>query len=227
MSQTNNPSEAKSTAARQQRKRARAQRTSRAILEAAGRVIERHGLDSTTMELVAREAGYSTGALYKYFKSKSELVTALISVVLEDTLEAMQRPLPGSLDARQRFELLVLRMLEPVERSGAWMLAARHSSLGRNKLMLGSAHSVLLTYRGRLRSYLAARAREAIAEGAVRDIDPDTCAAFLMGVMEGAVIDQLDQGGQEPLTSRVPMIVGLVFDGIGIGERRWQAGGDS
>jgi len=50
----------------------------RQILEAALRVIPHHGLDGTTMEAIAAEAGLSPPALYWYFTSKDELFLAAV-----------------------------------------------------------------------------------------------------------------------------------------------------
>ncbi len=45
----------------------------RSILEAASRVFSREGVQDATMAAVAREAGISPGAIYRYFASKDEL----------------------------------------------------------------------------------------------------------------------------------------------------------
>lgn len=50
---------------------------SQAILEAAHRLFARRGLHNTTMREVAAEAGLSTGAVYRYFRSKEVLIEAL------------------------------------------------------------------------------------------------------------------------------------------------------
>ena len=40
------------------------------LLEASGRVLERHGLANLTTNRVADEAGVSVGSLYQYFANK-------------------------------------------------------------------------------------------------------------------------------------------------------------
>ncbi|MBI3814338.1 MAG: helix-turn-helix transcriptional regulator, partial [Nitrospinae bacterium] len=47
------------------------------ILESAIRCISRQGYHQTTMDDIASEAGLSKGALYWYFKSKDEILTAM------------------------------------------------------------------------------------------------------------------------------------------------------
>jgi AcrR family transcriptional regulator len=56
----------------------RSARTRGALLEAAARGLSRHGYGNLVLEQVAREAGYTRGALYHQFKDKDELVLAVL-----------------------------------------------------------------------------------------------------------------------------------------------------
>jgi AcrR family transcriptional regulator len=49
-----------------------------AILEAAARILERHGLEGFNTNAVAARAGVSVGSLYQYFPGKDALMAALI-----------------------------------------------------------------------------------------------------------------------------------------------------
>src|SRR5258706_15889930 len=65
----------------------RSARTRSALLEAAAKGISRYGYSNLVLEQVAREAGYTRGALYHQFKDKEVLALA----VLEWTDETWQR----------------------------------------------------------------------------------------------------------------------------------------
>ncbi|HEY1508343.1 MAG TPA: TetR/AcrR family transcriptional regulator [Solirubrobacteraceae bacterium] len=56
----------------------RSARTRSALLESAARGLSRHGYGNLVLERVAREAGYTRGALYHQFKDKDELVLAVL-----------------------------------------------------------------------------------------------------------------------------------------------------
>ena len=58
-------------------------RSRSALLEAAARGLSRHGYSNLVLEQVAREAGYSRGALYHQFANKEELALAVVSWVEE------------------------------------------------------------------------------------------------------------------------------------------------
>src|SRR5882757_8473335 len=54
-----------------------------ALLEAAARGLSRHGYGNLNLADVAREAGYTRGALYHQFKDKEDLALAVIEWVDE------------------------------------------------------------------------------------------------------------------------------------------------
>src|SRR3954466_12463027 len=56
----------------------RSARTRTALVEAAARGLSRHGYGNLVLEQVAREAGYTRGALYHQFKDKDDLVLAAL-----------------------------------------------------------------------------------------------------------------------------------------------------
>lgn len=58
-------------------------RSRRAIIEAAGRLINRQGFDATTARQIAKEAGLSYQTLYNYFPTKAQIVEALITADVE------------------------------------------------------------------------------------------------------------------------------------------------
>ena len=53
-------------------------RTAQRLLDAAEKLIARRGLDATSVEDIAEAAGYSRGAFYSNFKSKSDLFFELL-----------------------------------------------------------------------------------------------------------------------------------------------------
>jgi AcrR family transcriptional regulator len=61
----------------------RSARTRNALLESAARGLSRYGYGNLVLEQVAREAGYTRGALYHQFKDKEDLALAVIEWVGE------------------------------------------------------------------------------------------------------------------------------------------------
>lgn len=70
--------------------------TREALLEAAALGLSRHGYSNLVLEQVAREAGYTRGALYHLFANKEELALAVVTWVEETWWAEMSQVIPGS-----------------------------------------------------------------------------------------------------------------------------------
>src|SRR5215467_13782697 len=77
------------------RQRARAELT-REIKEAARRQLAETGAPQLSLRAVARELGLVSSALYRYFPSRDDLLTALIIDAYDSIGEAAEAGLPGS-----------------------------------------------------------------------------------------------------------------------------------
>ncbi|NUS16567.1 MAG: helix-turn-helix transcriptional regulator, partial [Streptomyces sp.] len=82
------------------RERARAEITA-AIKEEAGRQLAAHGSSGLSLRAVARELGMASSALYRYFPSRDDLLTALIIDAYDAVGEAAERAL-AAVDADAR-----------------------------------------------------------------------------------------------------------------------------
>ena len=145
---------------RRKAKQARSLETVDALLEAAARVLEKHGYAAATTNRIAEVAGTSIGTLYEYFANKEEVYDALIKQEIERLVAAIRsEPLDpeASLDEKLTQLLIVamramrhgpefIRSLEQVP--GAIfrrrLLAARES-------VFGFARQILEVHRSELR----------------------------------------------------------------------------
>jgi AcrR family transcriptional regulator len=82
----------------------------RELAEAVWRVIRRDGVDGASVRTVAREAGWSSGALRHYFDTQSALLTFAIGLVV-DRIEARIAALELPADPRAAVERLLLELL--------------------------------------------------------------------------------------------------------------------
>jgi AcrR family transcriptional regulator len=97
--------------ARKRPQQARSRATVDTILDAAARVLRKHGYDDATTNRIAEVAGVSVGSLYQYFPNKESLVRALIerhdaamwSVFTDHATAAIGKPfgeaIPAVIDA--------------------------------------------------------------------------------------------------------------------------------
>src|ERR1700759_1025782 len=80
------------------------------LFEAAARVFEEQGIGSASIEAIAAAAGFSRGAFYSNFKSKDELIIAMLEDHVERSIErhldllAEHEDLDDFLDALQSMD---------------------------------------------------------------------------------------------------------------------------
>jgi AcrR family transcriptional regulator len=75
-----------------------AEEAQQALLDAAERSILRRGFQPSTMELIAREAGYSRAAMYRHFPNRRRLLEALVQRKTRRSQAAIIGRLPENAD---------------------------------------------------------------------------------------------------------------------------------
>ncbi|MBF6212123.1 TetR/AcrR family transcriptional regulator [Nocardia puris] len=168
------------------------------ILDAALRCFRRKGFHETSMQDVFAESGLSAGAVYRYFKSKDELIGALaisavgeLRGVMAEAVHADTLLTPGELVQRVATEV--------VARSGpdglvplipqAWALAVVKPDAA--EYVRVAVHGL----RGLWHEYVV-RMRD---EGWLApDTDTDAVAKVIIGVMAGFILQHLLVGDVDP-----------------------------
>ncbi len=78
------------------------------ILNAARRVFEAEGLEGATMRAIAKEAGYTAGAIYFHFPSKEAIYGAVLREMLERLQTAINTAVEQTPKASQRLQRAAL-----------------------------------------------------------------------------------------------------------------------
>jgi AcrR family transcriptional regulator len=81
--------------ARKRPKQERAVATVDAILQAAASILQKHGWDGFTTNLVAERAGVNIGSLYQYFPNKQAIVAELQRRHAQRARQSLPKPEPG------------------------------------------------------------------------------------------------------------------------------------
>ena len=151
------------------------------LLDAALELFETRGFDGVAVPEIAKAAGVATGTLYLYFKDKAALVNALYRHWKAAYNATVLAPMPEGLDARATFSRYWQRMTAfarhhpramrfmDLHHHGAY-LDAESKSLSRDYLETAEAF-----------------ARQARAQGAIRDLDPILIVALMWGAAAGLV----------------------------------------
>src|SRR5215208_732173 len=109
-------------AVRPNARREQQEHTRSRLLEAAARVFGRRGYHAAKLEEVAREAGYSTGAVYSNFAGKEDLFLALADQQVADRIAEAHAVLAAS-DAPERLGDEVAKQFRAfIQRDPQWPL---------------------------------------------------------------------------------------------------------
>jgi AcrR family transcriptional regulator len=81
---------------RSQRRQAVSDLKRQMILDAAERIFQQDGLDGAHMRAIAKEAGYTVSALYKYYASKEEIYADLLAASLDRLHAAVESAAPAT-----------------------------------------------------------------------------------------------------------------------------------
>lgn len=84
----------------------------RNILDAADKLFCKNGVDKTTMDQIATEAGYSKPTLYSYFKDKDEVYFALVLEFIQKIVVRVDK----AIDEHAAFADMFMKMCQEVYR---------------------------------------------------------------------------------------------------------------
>ncbi|WP_282942849.1 TetR/AcrR family transcriptional regulator [Paenibacillus sp. RC67] len=83
----------------------------RSVLETTLNIIIRKELQATSMALIAKESGVSTGSIYHYFQSKEDIVNELYKAIVTFNGEYVREGLLQGRTIREKFEMGWSRVL--------------------------------------------------------------------------------------------------------------------
>lgn len=101
------------------------------ILDAAAKIFRDYGYAGTTMRAIADEAELKAGSIYYHYKSKDDLITAVLDSGIRsvtDGVTSALAALPQTATGRERIEVAILAHLSAIIQNGDYTLATRRVS---------------------------------------------------------------------------------------------------
>ncbi|HEV7766932.1 MAG TPA: TetR/AcrR family transcriptional regulator [Thermoanaerobaculia bacterium] len=187
------------------------------IQDAAMRVIARKGIEETTIQNIADEAGIAKGTVYVYFRDRDELLAKTADRAFEGLVNDLRPQFETSGPFADRLRGLVQRQLRFFD---------EHRALFRATLALTQRETELRKQGTRCYTEYAAMLAQfltdASAAGELRsDIDPQELAAVYRDCVRGVIIRRLDQKVQKARKSvedDAELIVSILLHGIQSGD---------
>lgn len=149
------------------------------ILDAALDLFEKRGFDGVAVPEIARAAGVATGTIYRYFKTKEELVNALYRHWKSAYNSQILGPVPEALEPREIFALYWRRMAEFARRH---YRAVRFLDLHYHAPYLDAESRAMEGIYMETACFLMNEGRK---KGTLRDLEPALVVAMMWGATTG------------------------------------------
>jgi AcrR family transcriptional regulator len=160
------------------------------ILDTAAKVFARRGFHQARMDDIVQESGLSKGAIYWYFKSKDEIITALLERFFEPEMEEAQTLLTedAAKSVSERLQHLTMRFVSDylhVTELGLRPLFYEFYALATHD---EPTRLFLQAYAQRYRAVMTEFIQQGIDRGEFRETDPKAVALTIMAMFEGIAL---------------------------------------
>ncbi|MCA9514672.1 MAG: TetR/AcrR family transcriptional regulator [Myxococcales bacterium] len=197
------------------RDRNRQERT-RALIDAGLALFLERGIDSVTVDDIAKKAGTAKGNFYRYVEDKRDLVDAILAPVRDDVFAAMQACDRETDAAREVTALnaaylkLAMRLLEAYR---------THPDVVRLYLQEarapgGDARAPLADFEQKLTEHTVALTTRAHEHGLLKKIPPMVSALAVIGAVERLLLAHLRDQAFDNEAEAVASLVRMVMEGI-------------
>lgn len=155
----------------------------RQIATAVLQIVGGRGVSALSTTNLAKEVGLTSGALFRHFTSRDEMLDAAV----EHAVRRMEETFPDvSLPAHERLMQLARNRVSLLrsDRGLAWLL---HSEQAYHELPVGAVKQLRALVK-RSQRYLLGAVREGVSQGVIRsDIEPEALLVLITGTIHAVV----------------------------------------
>lgn len=174
----------------------------REISGACERILLRDGLESLTVEKIAKEASVAAGSIYNYFKNKDEIIKAVMENCFLELLEKIREISGKDIPADRKLHEVALFMYEDFPRVRRLHELTMHKHKMPDKKEIRGGHLQLLDLLGGI-------FMEGAAQGIMTVVDARFSASAFLGVIREIQFDPADEFVSLPPLSKSEMTVAL------------------
>ena len=155
--------------------------TEQRILEAAGKLFSQRGFHATGMRAIARAARVSLGTIYHHFKSKDELLLALIRQEVDELKSFLNELISQQLPPVEIIHRMVERHFQRLSEKQQVMQVLQREWFAPP----GRLHRKLRALLEEVAASVRELIREGIRAGEIRPCNPTVVAYAILGVVMG------------------------------------------
>lgn len=153
------------------------------ILKAAMDVFSKKGFHEARMEDIAHEAQLSIGGLYWYYKSKEDLIVAIMEEVIDQDVKDLRELLHAEGTVQHRLEQYIRTTDNETTKALLPILYELYSLAMRDPKVRKYIRSFFITYREALAEFV----EQGIARGEFRKVNAQMAATTLVALYEGVL----------------------------------------
>ncbi len=159
------------------------------ILQAAQQVFARQSFHSVTMQTIAQAAGLSVGGVYWYFKSKDEIIAALLARNAEPILDRLRQLANDDAPTATRLETFFREIVAAGDEIAALYSTGikLYAMTDANPQLRNSVSAIGAAYRDGLATLI----RQGVERGEFQAVDAADAATALLGLYEGMMLLKL------------------------------------
>lgn len=165
---------------------ASARKTRQALLDAATELFAEQGLTGPSLDAICARAGFTRGAFYVHFKTRDDLIVAVVEQVMGGFIDAIIATGEAGADLAT-----IVRTFGMAVKSEAFPLpsAVQPHQIIEACMRSGKLRQAYLDQLARARERLGETVRKGQARGALRaDVDPDAVAQLLLAAVLGVEV---------------------------------------
>ncbi|MGG1440721.1 TetR/AcrR family transcriptional regulator [Brevibacillus laterosporus] len=185
----------------------KSQESYKKIIEASFKVFAQHGFDKTSIDLIAKEAGYTKGTFYLHFTSKEEFFLRLMETRLEKYKKRYE-PLLNSNDSMENVIKQGLDIFYKISSEDNWIpifFEFCAHAIRNEKLKEGMS----TYYKGWVNLIASILQKGVQTNQLPKDLDVNEMASIIIGLLDGRnlqrsfVYNNIDQNKMEQIIKQV------------------------
>ena len=189
------------------------------IIEAAGSVLEEHGVSGITMNRVATTAGLAKASLYNYFQDKDDLLRFVYTRLVEPYFQAIEEIAGGDLPASQKLQAILRIALERSDKDRGIIQLLRETPQERHEIKNGTRPRYLRT--------LASIFEQGILEGAFRPHEPTHAAHMFYGSLSELFEMRASDTPNDEVNEYAGALIGALLNGFSIHPEKSPGSGEA
>lgn len=185
-----------------------------AIKKAALKLFSEKGFYSTSTRELTEAAGVSKGTLYWHWKSKEEVAFSLVSDMLGDFLELIERARDEKGPVIERMERLAAAVADLYYKETDYLRLLWKFRADRHYIFSPDYTEKVTSYYVRIRKGLESLVEQGMKSGEFRKVDSKQMAFIILGITEGLEVEWLENEAEFSMREALEVTMGMLFTSL-------------